>query len=117
MAFQPCLAILPGLYRTNYHYEIKTLDDGSLHFYQVHEAFNGVRYPPYHRMDLRINRHFRQEGRISTYVHLINLYNRANLRKYDLDVVDDEETWYRTPGRLFIFEDHKTGSALFSHRG
>ncbi|MCB0559821.1 MAG: TonB-dependent receptor [Lewinellaceae bacterium] len=98
-----------GWPRTNYHYEAKTLDDGSLHFYQVHEAFNGVRYPPYHRMDLRINRHFQaKRGRISTYVHLINLYNRANLRKYDLDVVNDEENLVSDgQGGYLSFEDHK----------
>ena len=60
-------------------------------------------------MDLRINRHFQaKSGRISTYVHLINLYNRANLRKYDLDVVDDEENLVSDgQGGYLSFEDHK----------
>ena len=80
-----------GWPRTNYHYTYQSLPDGNLHFYQVHEEFNGVEYPAYHRMDLRANRHFQaKKGRITTFVHLINVYNRENLRKYDLDVTNDE---------------------------
>ena len=81
-----------GWPRTNYHYAFQTLPDGALHFYQVHEEFNGVEYPAYHRMDLRTNRHFQAgKSRITTFVHLINLYNRENLRKFDLDVTDENE--------------------------
>jgi len=66
---------------------LAALPDGNLHFYPKHEAFNGVQYPAYHRMDLRVNRHFYlKNGKISAFVHLINLYNHFNLRKFDLGV-------------------------------
>ena len=68
------------------------IPDGDLQFYQKHELFNGEQYPAYHRMDLRINRYFKlTNSRISVFLHMINLYNRFNLRKFDLGVTDDKE--------------------------
>lgn len=99
-----------GWPRTNYHFNYQILPDGRPHFYQVHEAFNGVLYPAYHRMDLRVNRHFQaRNSRITTFAHLINLYNRENLRKYDLDVVEDEEGNPVPDGKggYLLGEDHK----------
>lgn len=98
-----------GWPRTNYTYEYQILPDDRLHFYQVHETFNGVRYPAYHRMDVRINRLFRmQNGRITTFLHLINVYNRENLRKYDLDVYDDnEQLIVDENGNYATADDHK----------
>jgi outer membrane receptor for ferrienterochelin and colicin len=81
-----------GWHRTNYHYNWRTMPDGRLIFYPVHEVFNGTAYPLYHRMDLRINRHFQiKKGIISAYLHVINLYNHKNLRKFDLGATDDNE--------------------------
>lgn len=81
-----------GWHRTNYHYNTKTLPGNKLVFYPVHEVYNGTPYPPYHRMDLRINRHFQKKhGTLSAFLHLINLYNHKNLRKFDLAATDDNE--------------------------
>jgi hypothetical protein len=78
-----------GWRRTNYHYNTRTLPGNRLIFYPVHELYNGVAYPAYHRMDLRINRHFQlKKGKISAFVHVINLYNHKNLRKFDLNATD-----------------------------
>ncbi len=81
-----------GWHRTNYHYNYRTLADDRLIFYPVHEIYNGVAYPAYHRMDLRINRHFQlKKGNISTFLHVINLYDRKNLRKFDIGATDAED--------------------------
>ncbi len=66
------------------------IPNGNLQFYQKHEEFNGVQYPAYHRMDFRINRHFQMlNSRVSIFLHVINVYNHFNLRKFDLGVTDD----------------------------
>ncbi len=81
-----------GWHRTNYHYNTRTLVDGRLIFYPVHEVYNGTAYPAYHRVDLRINRHFQLEkGRLSAFLHIINLYNQKNLRKFDIGATDDND--------------------------
>jgi outer membrane receptor for ferrienterochelin and colicin len=78
-----------GWHRTNYHYNTRVLPGNRLLFYPVHEVYNAVAYPAYHRMDLRINRHFQlKKGKISAFVHIINLYNHKNLRKFDLSATD-----------------------------
>jgi len=77
---------------TIYDYDFITLDNEELHFYPQHTTFKGETYPDYHRLDLRINYHFYFSlGKISTYLHLINLYNRENLRKFDLDVRNSDD--------------------------
>jgi outer membrane cobalamin receptor len=81
-----------GWHRTNYHYNTRILADGRLIFYPVHELYNGVPYPIYHRMDLRVNRHFQlKKSRLSAYLHIINLYNQKNLRKFDIGATDDND--------------------------
>lgn len=95
-----------GWHRTNYHYNTRTMADGRRLFYPVHEVFNATEYPMYHRMDLRVNRHFQlRKSRISAYVHVINLYNQKNLRKFDLnathldtdELIPDGNGGYITP--------------------
>ncbi|MFH1942219.1 MAG: TonB-dependent receptor [bacterium] len=57
--------------------------------------FNNNRYPPYHRMDLRVNRHINtQKGRITAYVEIINLYNRKNVAyyQYAIDYQQDSQS-------------------------
>jgi outer membrane receptor for ferrienterochelin and colicin len=82
-----------GWPRTDYTYAYQKLPDGALHFYQIHNVFNGTLYPAYHRMDLRTNRHFltKNNNRITVFLHLVNLYNQKNLKKFDLDVYNDQE--------------------------
>ncbi len=86
-----------GLPQTIYDYDFKNINgiNGSnlpLHFYPNHLEFRGLEYPAYHRMDLRTNRHFKvKNGRITAFMHLVNIYNRENQRKFDLDVRDDDD--------------------------
>ena len=76
---------------TKYTFGFVTLPNGDLHFSALHSAFRAERYPAYHRMDVRVNRHFDVgRGRLSAYVHVINAYNRRNLRKFDLDTRNSE---------------------------
>ena len=43
-------------------------------------------------MDLRMNRHFQlKNGKISAFIHVINLYNHKNLRKFDIGATDDND--------------------------
>jgi len=86
-----------GLPQTIYDYDFEQISgiNGSmlpLHFYPKHLEFRGLEYPAYHRMDLRANRHFYlKNSKITAFVHLVNLYGRENLRKFDLDVTDDND--------------------------
>lgn len=83
-----------GLPLTAYAYDNVNLPDANntLHFYQIHHTFRGDEYPAYHRLDLRINRHFYFESsKLSAYLHLINLYNHENLKKFDVDVTNGNE--------------------------
>ena len=46
--------------------------------------YNSKRYPPYHRLDVRINRHIdSSRGRITAYLEIMNVYNRKNVAFYD----------------------------------
>ena len=55
--------------------------DGTNYYYSTYEDFNACKYPPYHRMDVKINRHFyTSHGRISAYIALINIYDRGNVQ-------------------------------------
>ena len=77
---------------TTYHYEFTYLENGDLHFYPNHHGFRDDSYTPYHRMDLRVNKRFQlRKGFLNAYIHIINLYNRENLRKFDVDVRNDQE--------------------------
>ncbi len=79
-----------GWPRTTYTYHYTVLPDGRDHFYIEHKEFNSTTYPAYHRMDLRINRHFKtRTGAVTAFLHFVNLYNRKNLKKFDLDTTDD----------------------------
>jgi hypothetical protein len=58
----------------------------------AHNGFRAEDYPAYHRMDVRVNRDFQvRGGKLKVYLHLINLYNRENLRKFDVDSRNDED--------------------------
>lgn len=99
-----------GWPRTAYTYDYKTLPDGELHFYQIHKDFNGTLYPAYHRMDLRSNRHFKtkHDNNITAFIHLVNIYNRENLKKFDLDVHNDQdELSLDADGKYVPFRDDK----------
>ena len=75
-----------GWPRTDYTYQYTYLPNDSIHFYQVHGEFNGTLYPAYHRLDLRVNKSFAvRKGEVTAFLHLVNVYNRKNLKKFDLD--------------------------------
>jgi outer membrane receptor for ferrienterochelin and colicin len=58
----------------------------------AHNGFRAKDYPAYHRMDVRVNRDFQiRGGKLKVYLHLINLYNRENLRKFDVDSRNSDE--------------------------
>ena len=63
-----------------------------LHMAAAHNGFRAADYPAYHRMDIRVNRDVVVGGQdLKVYLHVINLYNRENLRKFDVDTRNDEE--------------------------
>jgi len=79
-----------GWPRTDYTYRYKEIAPDTLHFYQVHSEFNGTMYPAYHRLDIRANKTFDiNYGSLTAYIQLINVYNRKNLKKFDLDPEKD----------------------------
>jgi hypothetical protein len=64
----------------------KESGDGRLDLQQI----NALRYPPYHRLDLRVDRRFRfNKWNLVVYLDLENAYNRANVYTYIWN--DDEE--------------------------
>ena len=78
--------------RTSTAFGAAVLPEGNPYYYQINKEFRGGVYPSYHRMDLRVNRHFQlKKGNISAFTHIINLYNQQNIRKYGKDVVQDEQ--------------------------
>jgi len=76
-------------YRSGWPYTPQVMRTGSwadgttYHYTETGEPY-GSRYPAYHRLDLRVNRHFNtSRGQISTYFEVVNLYNRGNVRNYE----------------------------------
>ncbi len=70
---------------TSWSWDVQTLDDGWNFWTRRVGELRGVRLPPYHRLDVRINREFTfSRGRIlHVYVDLFNVYNRTNLGSWD----------------------------------
>lgn len=97
-------------YRSGWPYtpfEVKRIarDDGTFAYYHDWGLFNSLRYPAYHRLDVRINRHFYSaRGKITTFLHIINAYNHENVNNYDFSILEenagsfrseiDTETWF-----------------------
>ena len=82
------------------------LPNGNIQYSVFYDEFNGTPFPPFHRLDLQINRHFYlSRGRLSLFLALINLYDRGNLRniKYYVNtrpdgkpyLVEMKEYWFR----------------------
>jgi hypothetical protein len=47
---------------------------------------NSARLPPYHRLDVRVRRHFGgAASQLAVYAEVRNLYNRGNVRRYEVD--------------------------------
>ena len=70
---------------------------------------NSSRYPPYHRLDLGIHRHFEtNKGRITAFLEVINVYNRKNVAYYNYTInvsPDDpsQRSISRKPAHWFPF--------------
>lgn len=80
-----------------------------LHMAATHNLFRGQDYPAYHRMDIRINRDLRLgDGTLKVYLHVINVYNRENLRKFDVDSTDDGQLVADGQGSYQYFQDNTT---------
>ncbi|UZR98978.1 TonB-dependent receptor [Chondrinema litorale] len=102
-----------GIPLTIYEYKWQNMngENGStlpLHFYPEHQLFRGEQFPAYHRMDIRINKFFQlKQSRISSFLHLVNVYNRQNMRKYDLGI-EGEDSFPVTNdnGEYIITYDH-----------
>ena len=73
--------------------------DGIIYYTTVGK-FHGENYPAYHRLDLRINRHFyTSRGRITTFVSIINLYNHGNVRN-----IRNNWVWNHASNRPYLVE-------------
>ncbi len=84
----------------------ETLPDGSTAYFWNIGPYHGTSYPDYHRMDAKVNRHFdTSKGRITAFVHIINLYDRKNIQNVILDwiipgpdsppyLVKQDEYWF-----------------------
>jgi TonB dependent receptor-like, beta-barrel/CarboxypepD_reg-like domain/TonB-dependent Receptor Plug Domain len=97
-------------YRSGWPYtpfEVKRIarGDGTFAYYHDWGLFNSLRYPAYHRLDVRINRYFySSRGKITAFLHIINAYNHENVNNYDFSIVEenadsfryeiDTETWF-----------------------
>jgi outer membrane receptor for ferrienterochelin and colicin len=76
--------------------------DGSYNWEWAPGPIYGERFPPYHRMDIRLSRSFpTSKGRVSVFLEVRNLYDRENLRQYtysDVNVLSlDHYTFTREP--------------------
>ncbi|MBT4098011.1 MAG: TonB-dependent receptor [Gemmatimonadetes bacterium] len=80
-----------------------------LHMAATHNQFRGEDYPAYHRMDIRVNRDIRLgDATLKVYLHIINVYNRENLRKFDVDSTDDDVLVADGQGSYQYFRDDTT---------
>ena len=76
-------------YRTGWPYTDRvvgtgTLEDGRTFLYTELGEPYGRKYAAFHRLDLRVNRHFNTaNGRVSVFFEIVNLYNRGNVRTYE----------------------------------
>ena len=79
--------------------------DGTFAHYRENGLYNSLIYPAYHRLDIRINRHFyTSRGKVTVFLHVINAYNHENVNNYDYSILKDTaedfrfeidtETWF-----------------------
>lgn len=88
-------------YRTGWPYtpfEVKRIarGDGTFAYYRDNGAYNSLRYPAFHRLDVRINRHFHpSSGKITAFLHIINAYNHTNVNNYDFSILEQNASSFR----------------------
>ena len=62
-------------------------EDGVFHVEGQWGPYNGVRFPAFHRLDLRVRRYFEfSRSRLSVFAEVSNGYDRLNVRNYDYAV-------------------------------
>lgn len=74
--------------------------DGSFRDYKpIYGAFNSERYPPFHRLDVRLARTFALGGNeLQVYLEVLNAYNRKNALRPSYTEDYSERTWvYQLP--------------------
>lgn len=82
-------------YHTGWAYTNNILDDD---LYFPRWTYNGQmrgRHKPFSRVDLRINKYFKiTKGRLTTFIELINVLNRKNIRAYEFKYIRIGDNWY-----------------------
>jgi len=60
------------------------------YYYSNWGEYNSAVYPDYHRLDIRMDRHFYSSfGCVTAYIALINVYDRVNIRNYSYSWQND----------------------------
>ena len=95
-------------YRSGWPFTERSLREnqaaGGSYDYWLYGAYNGAYFPDYHRLDMWIYRHFStRRGRISVFLGLINVYNRANVRNIEYTA---ESTDQQAPTQLKTEEEY-----------
>jgi outer membrane cobalamin receptor len=71
--------------------------NGTTQYYASYGDFNSAHYPPYHRLDFSVNRHFKTpRGPVSLFLAIINVYNHGNVRNIEYDRRTDPRTFVQT---------------------
>ena len=74
--------------------------ESALRWREEFGELNSERLPPYHRLDVRVNRSFTVgRGSLDVYLDLFNAYNQQNLRAYEYGTrfIGEELKWVRFP--------------------
>jgi outer membrane cobalamin receptor len=72
--------------------------DGTFAYFHDFGRLSGSTYPSYQRLDVRINRHFHtSKGKITLFLHVINVLNHENVSGYDHDVDTADATGFVAP--------------------
>lgn len=67
--------------------------DGTFAYFHDYGRFNSDTYPSYQRLDARVNKHFyTSKGKITLFLHVINVLNHANVSGFDHEVLTSDAT-------------------------
>lgn len=73
---------------TEVSYERATTPEGASFFRRLYGPISAERFPPYHRLDLRVSRTFSfSRSRLSFFLDIRNLYNRTNVWYFGQNLV------------------------------
>jgi outer membrane receptor protein involved in Fe transport len=76
---------------TEMWYEKAISEDGGFYVWQKsYGEVNGMRYPAYHSLDVRLTKNFRfKNWELILYFQILNLYNRGNIHEYSFEQTAD----------------------------